>query len=383
MERAIELELIEELVELKQTKTPFLDSDIGTADVGHYTDPARFESENKAIFRRMPHAAAHVSELAGPGDYRRIELAGLPVLLTRDKEGAAHAFLNVCRHRGAQLVEEEGGCKHRFTCPYHAWTYSSGGDLIGAPHFDSGFPGMDKGELSLKPLPLREAMGLIWVVPTPGENFDFDAWLGTIGDEFGALDLENATIAAEDTLDIAANWKILIEGGIEAYHFKVAHRATIAPFFEDNLSSYQMFGNHMRSILPRATMAKLSPDERENWRIRDHANILYTFFPLTQFLVQQDHTVMIRSTPLAADRTQLRIATLAPKDGPDAEEKDATHWARNHKITRVTLDEDFDIGEGIQRGLASGANERLTFGRFEGALTTFNQAVDDMIDAAR
>ena len=89
MERAIELELIEELVELKQTKTPFLDSDIGTANVGHYTDPARFEREHKAIFRRMPHAAAHVSELADPGDYRRIELAGLPVLLTRDKEGTS------------------------------------------------------------------------------------------------------------------------------------------------------------------------------------------------------------------------------------------------------------------------------------------------------
>ena len=92
---------------------------------------------------------------------------------------------------------------------------------------------------------------------------------------------------------------------------------------------------------------------------------------------------MIRSTPLSADRTQLRIATLAPNEGPDAQEKDATHWARNHKITRVTLDEDFDIGEGIQRGLASGANDRLTFGRFEGALTAFNQAVDDMLDAAQ
>ncbi|MEL6737985.1 MAG: SRPBCC family protein [Pseudomonadota bacterium] len=59
------------------------------------------------------------------------------------------------------------------------------------------------------------------------------------------------------------------------------------------------------------------------------------------------------------------------------------HWARNHAITRSTLDEDFALGEGIQAGLTSGANSELTFGRFEGALTAFNQTVADTLEATR
>ena len=138
----------------------------------------------------------------------------------------------------------------------------------------------------------------------------------------------------------------------------------------------------MRSVLPRATMAGLDPETRENWRIRDHANLLYTFMPLTQFLVQQDHAILIRSNPQGPDRTQLIISTLAPRSGPDAQGKDDEHWARNHAMTRTTLDEDFALGEEIQSGLLSGANEHLTFGRFEGALTQFNGAVDDMLARA-
>lgn len=382
MDRQTELGLIDELIGLKKSKSQFLDEEAGTAPVDHYTSEARFEQERQAILSRLPHAAAHASQIANPGDFLRTQIAGLPVLLTRDREGTAHAFLNVCRHRGAQLVSEESGCKNRFSCPYHAWTYSNSGELIGAPHFDSGFPGVDKADLSLARLPVMEALGLIWVVPTPYQEFNFDRWLGPVADEFAALNVANSRIAAEDILLIDANWKILVEGGIEAYHFKVAHRETIAPFFEDNLSSYQMLGDHMRSVLPRASMAKLDRAERENWRIRDHANILYTFFPVTQFLVQQDHTVMIRSNPIAAGKTQLRIATLAPTTGPLAQGKDEDHWQTNHAITRKTLDEDFAIGANIQKGLASGANTRLNFGRFEGALTTFNRAVDDRVARA-
>lgn len=386
MDRAIELELIDELIGLRKERSQFLDDEIGSAPVSHYVSEERFSREQQAIFRKLPNAAAHASEMPNPGDFRKVDIAGLPALLTRDKTGSVHAFLNVCRHRGAQLVEESSGCKHRFTCPYHAWTYASDGRLIGAPHFASGFPGLEKGALGLKRLPAREAYGIIWVVPDPDTEFDFANWFGQIGDEFAKLDLANAYVAAEDTIEIGANWKILVEGGIEAYHFKVAHKETIGPFFEDNLSSYQAFGPHMRSVLPRATMAKLAPSERENWQLRDHANILYTFFPLTQFLVQQDHTVMIASRPISATKTELRIATLAPNGKPGETGEDAgrwaTHWERNHNITRVTLDEDFALGEGIQTGLSSGANTALNFGRFEGALTAFNKAVDDMIDAA-
>lgn len=379
MDHATELKLIDELLELKAAKSPFLDEKVARNPVIHYLSNDRFDLEQRAIFKRLPHSPAHASELDEPGAFLRRDVNGLPVLLTRDKQGAVHAFLNVCRHRGARLVEEEKGCKHCFTCPYHAWTYGSSGDLIGAPHFESGFEGVEKSAIGLKELPAKEAFGLIWVVPDPEGSFDFDGYFSPLAGELDALGMAEMMVAAEDRIESSANWKIIIEGGIEAYHFRIAHRATIGPHFEDNLSSYRTFGPHLRSVLPRTSMASLNTEDRSLWRVRDHANVLYTLFPATQLLVQQDHVVWITFQPLAPGKTSLRLVTLAPTSGPLAEDKDAAHWRHNHKITMMTLEEDFAIGEGIQAGLASGANQTLTFGRFEGALEQFNRSIASYI----
>lgn len=378
MNRETELELIDELLELKADKSPFLDEAVARNAVEHYLSEERFAQEQRSIFRRTPTVAAHGSELDGPGAFLRREVAGLPVLLTRDKAGVARAFLNVCRHRGTRLVDEEAGCKHRFSCPYHAWTYSSAGDLIAAPHFESGFSGLDKADLGLKRLDCQERFGFVWVTAESEGAVDLDAHFGALAEELDALAMDEMFVAHQDVLVRKANWKILVEGGIEAYHFKVAHRTTIGPHFEDNLSSYRAFGPHLRSILPRTSMAKLSGETRETWRLRDHAQVLYTLFPSTALLVQQDHIAWINQEPVSAGETRVRLTTLAPK----SESADTEHWTRNHGITSVTLDEDFAIGESIQSTLASGANTELLFGRFEGALDRFNQAVEAQINAA-
>ena len=135
IDRSLELKLMDELIALKQSKELYLQENIGRASFEHYRDPDYSALEQERVFRRRQHVTAHVSELREPGDFRRIEIAGLPILVTRGKDGVARAFLNVCRHRGAQLVSENTGCQHRFTCPCHAWTYASSSELIRAPHF--------------------------------------------------------------------------------------------------------------------------------------------------------------------------------------------------------------------------------------------------------
>lgn len=371
MDRTTELELIDELLTLKAEKSYFLDDRVTRNSVDHYLCEDRFMLERDRIFRRTPLAAAHASELSNPGDFLRRDIAGLPVLLTRDKSGQINAFLNVCRHRGTRLVDDEAGCKHRFSCPYHAWTYANSGELIAAPHLEQGFGELDKSELGLKRMDCQERFGFIWVTAESSDPIDLDAYFGALTADLDALRLDEMFIAHQDVSVRNANWKILIEGGIEAYHFKVAHRTTIGPHFEDNLSSYRTFGSHMRSILPRASMAKLQPETRDSWRLRDHAQVLYSLFPSTQLLVQQDHIAWVKEEPISPEQTRLRIVTLAPKAEADKNE----HWAQNHAITMQTLDEDFEIGESIQSTLKSGANLDMLFGRFEGALNQFNQTV--------
>lgn len=378
MDRETELQLIDELLDIKAAKSFFLDEAVARNPVEHYVSEERFKLEREQIFKKVPMIAAHGSEMANPGDFLRREIAGLPLLVTRDKAGTVRAFLNACRHRGTRLVDDEKGCKHRFSCPYHAWTYANSGELIAAPHFDQGFEGLDKADLGLIELPCEERFGFIWVSASGDGAIGLDQHIGEIADELDALHMDDIVVVHQDAPVHQANWKILVEGGIEAYHFKVAHRTTIGPHFEDNLSSYRMLGSHMRSILMRTSMAKLVPETRDDWRLRDHAQVLYTLFPNTALLVQSDHIAWINQEALSAGETRVRMSTLVPK----AEAERTEHWQRNHEITRVTLDEDFTIGESMQSTLASGANQNMLFGKFEGALDAFNRVVDAHIEGS-
>ena len=120
---------------------------------------------------------------------------------------------------------------------------------------------------------------------------------------------------------------------------------------------------------------------KESWSLRRETNLVYSVFPSAQLLIQEDHVVWVQGLPLAPDRAMVRIATLTPADFDPTDTEAALHWRKNHDITVRTLAEDFAIGESIQSGLASGANDELHFGRFEGALDRFNRIVEREIDA--
>lgn len=377
MQRENELNLLAELIGLNEAKSAYLDEQVTSSPIERYLSADHYEREKTHVFRGVPLIAAHANELDGENTFLRRQISGLPVLFTRDGDGEIHAFLNVCRHRGARLVGEDSGCKKSFSCPYHAWTWTNRGDLRGIPHQQQGFPSIDKTKLGLKRLPVEERFGWIWIVADPeAGEMDLDGHLDSLAEDLAWLDLADHRIAQSETVDCQANWKLLVEGGIESYHFRVAHRDTIGPYFLDNLSSYQAFGHHLRSILPRAGLEDLANKPREDWSIRAAANIVYSVFPTSQFLVQSDHIVWIRLEALAAGRTMIHLNTLVPGDDDRRE-----HWLRNHQITSKTLAEDFEIGESIQEGLASGANTELQFGRYEGALHRFNEQVDRLTAA--
>lgn len=380
MQRNEELSLIREIIGLDAQKSAYLDAEIAHSPISRYASPERFAREKDAVLRRRPIAVLRSEELEGARAFAACDVMGLPALITRDDAGEVRAFLNVCRHRGARLEREATGCKRVFTCPYHGWSWSNDGALRAVPQEKQGFPDLPRAERGLRRLPAAEAHGFVWVIADPGagETMDLRGWLGPLDADLSWLELDGHRIAAEDTIEIRANWKVLVEGGIEAYHFRVAHAATIAPYFPDNLSTYRMFGPHMRSVLPRNTLMELRDRPEEEWSIRRDANLLYTLMPTSQLLVQQDHVVWTRMTPLAEDLTELRIATLAPAEAAQ-DEGLAKHWAKNQAITMATLREDFELGEEIQAGFASRGNPSHLFGRFEGALNRFNLAVEEML----
>ncbi len=379
MKNETEIALINELLNLQSDRKAFLDEVVTHSEVNQYLDQHRFDHERSQIFRSLCQPIAHSSELASSGDFIRRELAGLPLLLTRDDQGKANCFINVCRHRGTRLVDEHSGCKKRFSCPYHAWTWNNAGKLVGVPHESQGFPNLDRESYGLKRLGLVERFGWIWVNPAGEQAPNIDAHLNELVDDFDWLQGDDLTLLHAENMQYSANWKLLAEGGLEAYHFRVAHRNTIGPYFLDNLSTYQVFGNHIRSILAKKSITHLKSTSQTQWRVRDHAQVLYTLLPTSALLVQSDHISWIHFDPQAPDLTNIRISTLVPSNRIGSEE-DRLHWQKNHDITVATLKEDFDIGVSIQSGLNSGANDRLTFGRFEGALEKYNQIVENALN---
>ena len=141
-----------------------------------YIDPEQWELEVERIFKRLPLALAFTDELREIGSYKSIEVAGVPVLITRTMENEVKAFVNMCSHRGAIVVDEGCGEARDFSCPYHAWLYDLEGNLQSV-FDDSNFGEFDKTEFGLTPLPVAERAGLIWVTLNPKSNVDIDTFL--------------------------------------------------------------------------------------------------------------------------------------------------------------------------------------------------------------
>ena len=137
-------------------------TDEASRSVDVYLSDERFQSEQRNLFRKVP-VVATMSAYLEPGMSLAQDCYGVPVLITRDREGVARAFINACRHRGSKLVEGNEPIKSaRISCPYHAWTYAADGQLIGIPRQET-FPSLKKCDLGLVPLESFEGGGFIWL----------------------------------------------------------------------------------------------------------------------------------------------------------------------------------------------------------------------------
>ncbi len=100
-----------------------------------YTDPAIFAAEQRTIYGGRWVCVGRGDDITAPGSFIVREVGGESIIVLRTEEGAAAAYYNVCRHRGARLLTEpDGVCKGVIRCPYHAWAYGLDGALRAAPN---------------------------------------------------------------------------------------------------------------------------------------------------------------------------------------------------------------------------------------------------------
>ena len=126
-----------------------------------YVDAAVFESETQHVLRAGWLPVARTSTVANPGDYHSVDLLGVPLVVSRDTDGALHVLSRVCRHRGMPVVEGDGNRKD-FSCPYHLWRYGLDGRFLFAPAMDRS-ASFDASKCNLTPVAHEEWGGWVFV----------------------------------------------------------------------------------------------------------------------------------------------------------------------------------------------------------------------------
>jgi phenylpropionate dioxygenase-like ring-hydroxylating dioxygenase large terminal subunit len=203
-----------------------------------YADPAVYRREQERIFRRAWQYAGHTGQLPGPGSYFAARAGDVPIVVVRDRTGELRAFLNVCRHRGSQLVDGDGR-RETIQCPYHGWTYDLDGTLRAAPRAERE-GAFDKSELGLVPVAVDTWGPLVFVNPDAAAAPLADT-LGNLPDLVRAAGIDLDTLAHRLRSDfvLEANWKIAAENFLECYHCQIAH-PTLAELLDVSADAYRL-----------------------------------------------------------------------------------------------------------------------------------------------
>jgi phenylpropionate dioxygenase-like ring-hydroxylating dioxygenase large terminal subunit len=187
-----------------------------------YSEPEVLRREQERIFARSWQYVCPAGRVAEAGSYAAVRAGHVPVLLARDGAGELRGFVNVCRHRGSVLVDEDGR-RGTIQCPYHAWTYDLDGSLRAAPR-SACEPGFEPDELGLLPVAVDSWGPLVFVnpdadaAPLAEALGDLPALVADAGVDVDALAFHHRSESA-----YAANWKVCCENYLECYHCSVAH----------------------------------------------------------------------------------------------------------------------------------------------------------------
>lgn len=188
----------------------------------YYTSDEIYIRENERIFSRQWFCAGHISRIPNIGDFFLVDAFGESIIVLRDQGSEVHAFYNVCRHRGTHMCEEtEGRFNKSVQCPYHAWTYSLDGRLIGAPLM-KGVEDFHMNDYPLHPVPMQIWNGFIFLNFTKSPE-PFETAFAQLLQKFDPWNPSVLKSARRIIYEVKANWKFIFQNYNECYHCPPVH----------------------------------------------------------------------------------------------------------------------------------------------------------------
>jgi phenylpropionate dioxygenase-like ring-hydroxylating dioxygenase large terminal subunit len=322
-----------------------------------YVDAAHFDEELARVFDRSWQYAGPAELVAEPGTFLTTRAGRVPIVVTRDEHGELNAFVNVCRHRGAEVARERNGRRKTLQCHYHAWTYGLDGRLRAAPRTE----GLDLSGVALP----RASVGAWgpWVFVNP------DLAAPPLAETLGGLPaivteaevpLDRLRPRRSSNYEIQANWKLVVDNYLECYHCPVAHPGFSSAFDVDDytLTEYPTFS------------VQRTPGREAGEGLYAY---LWPSFTLNVYPGPGNVSVNL-FVPLASDRTLALFEYFLADEVTDAEADEFVAFV--DQVQR----EDTELCESAQRGLRSGTLERglLVPGREDG-LRHFQRLVTDAL----
>jgi phenylpropionate dioxygenase-like ring-hydroxylating dioxygenase large terminal subunit len=190
-----------------------------------YTSQEWFDREQEQLIERCWAFVGMESDVPAIGDYVATRVGRVPIVVVRSEHGL-NAFHNVCRHRGAVLLEGRGTVRGGISCFYHRWRYSLDGALSSVPQRDQ-FPDLCMDDLALVRASVATAKGMIFVHVDATPPMSLDEWLGDVVAELGPLDPSGLHELPVERHEMRANWKLFVENHIDGYHLWHLHARSI------------------------------------------------------------------------------------------------------------------------------------------------------------
>ena len=319
---------------------------------------AAYAVEQERIFARVWNFCCHESEIAQPGDFLTLSVAGSPVLVNRDRDGGLRAFFNTCRHRGSRVVAASCGTARSFQCSYHHWTYGLDGRLRSVPGEEAyDCRPFDRANFGLVPVRVDSVGGLVFCClddsTVPLREFLGDGVVGLIE---GALGQGNFEVFEKRTLEHDVNWKLWPENWRDGYHVPFVHQKSLGLISPPG--EYHILGNGHAHQELRAAQAYLS-DEVWDQLMSDHLpgvapdeawNIV--LFPDTLLFLRGNVFFIERQEKVATRRTRLHCVVLGLVGDTEAQRRNRRLSWRTWYEGPISVEDHPVIGE-QQVGLAT------------------------------
>ena len=275
-----------------------------------YTSLEQFEREIEYCFRSGWVSAGATQQVPSAGDILPVEVAGEPLLVTRDMQNQVHVFFNICRHRGLKLVDGESpqNCSGLLSCPYHRWGYALDGTLMATPYRDGRKASAPDETIKEKSslLPVRFAVWAdIIFVNLSGKAQPFEEFIGPLQQRWRQYDLSLLRLACLNKYKVSSNWKFACENFLDTHHVPWVHSQLGGP--------EEMFSGMEYTYLSDDIFGFIKPDFD---RRRDQAEFVPTLFPgiETRFEYALDLIFIFPNTLLMITPSWLQLISLAPQD---------------------------------------------------------------------